>query len=797
MKIAILAPHPSPLVIGGAENLFWGLQEALSQAGHVCDVIGQISPERSLPEVLTSYLAFAQLDLSGYDCVISGKYPAWMAPHRDHRLYLLHRLRGLYDTYSGPSLSPELASLPAVAALRPGGASAPLSTDMSVVRASVEALLAAGEAVLPPGAFAYPGPLARELVHALDGCALNSRRITRFAAISRTVAQRADYVPRGSAVGVLYPPPHRNDYSCGKADYFFTSSRLDRPKRIDLLIKAMALTTIDVPLLIAGTGPDRERLEALAQGDARIRFLGFVPDDEMPRLYRDALAVPFVPYDEDYGLVTIEAMKSGKPVLTTHDAGGPCEFVDQDRTGLSCAPTPEAVAAGLERLASAREQSVAMGQAAAKKVEAVTWERVVEGLTGPVSRSRIRPVPRRKKIVVATTMPIYPPQGGGQARVFHLYRHLAKTIDVSIVSFGTPGDAVAQTEIAPGLVEIRVDKSPAHDRLERRLMTAMDEIPVTDVIMPQLSALTPAYRVALEKAGRDCDAFVACHPYLMNEIEAVSRGQPLWFEAQDVEYSLKQQAFARLQGHEAVLAEVEAIERRCWSRARFVYGCTSADLNELERLYGKTRALICEVPNGVALDEIAFTPPAARLAARKALGFPKQTMALFLGSWHSPNLEAVEAILKFAAGLPSVTFLVAGSAGLPFKSRPRPDNVRLLGPVSYSMRAVLLASADIALNPMVSGTGSNLKMLDYFAAGVPVLSTAFGARGLAVEPHRHAFVSPIDQFPSALAEFPSMDRGSLTTMIEAAYDLALTRYSWASVAQDLLQTIETHRLFER
>ncbi len=83
-------------------------------------------------------------------------------------------------------------------------------------------------------------------------------------------------------VDVLYPPPHRDNYSCGKSSYFFTSSRLDRPKRIDLLIEAMKSVKGDIPLLIAGTGPDEARLKAIAGDDPRIRFLGYVPDDDMP-----------------------------------------------------------------------------------------------------------------------------------------------------------------------------------------------------------------------------------------------------------------------------------------------------------------------------------------------------------------------------------------------------------------------------------------------------------------------------------------------------------------------------------
>jgi glycosyltransferase involved in cell wall biosynthesis len=794
MRVGIIAPHPAPLAIGGAENLFWGLQQAIIHAGHECEVIGHVSPERNLDEVLTSYLEASRFEVGSFDCVITGKYPSWMVRHPDHRIYLLHRLRGLYDTYSGGHLPPELARIPAVAALRPGGPHAPMTTDRNVVLRSVETLFAMGAAQLPAHAWDYPGPLARELIHALDACAFNNTYIRRFAAISKTVATRAGYFPPGSQATVLYPPPHRSDYSCGGGDYFFTSSRLDAPKRLALLIEAMALFDGDVPLLIAGVGPERDRLENLAAGDPRIRFLGFVPDDQMPSLYRDALAVPFIPIDEDYGLVTLEAMKSSKPVLTTRDSGGPCEFVEHERTGLICEPTPISIAAGLRRLYHSPAAAEMMGRAAAELVKPVTWEHVAEGLVGQIPRRFGKPRRRRKKIVLATTMPIYPPQGGGQARVYHLYRNLAKDVDVSIVSFGAPGDPVKADEIAPNLTEIRVGKSLQHDRLERKLMAAMSGIPVTDVAMPRLSTFTPAYRETLHWASRDCDAFIACHPYLIGEIESVRRRQPIWFEAQDVEVTLKRHAFESVPGHERIIADVIATERRCWTRSQFVFGCTQTDLTQLKAIYGSTNALSCEVPNGVALDEVRYTPLSARRLARAALGHQDQALALFLGSWHPPNLDAVEQIISMSKALPQIQFLVAGSAGVPFKSRDVPRNISFLGPVSQQVRDILLASVDIALNPMSSGTGSNLKMVDYFAAGIPVISTPFGARGLPVRDREHLVISNLENFEASLAEMAELKDPLLEKMTISALNLVTSQYSWDVIAEKLIEFIEFHDL---
>ena len=101
----------------------------------------------------------------------------------------------------------------------------------------------------------------------------------------------------------------------------------------------------DVPLLITGTGEDEKALRAAAAGDRRIRFLGNVDEAALSDLYADALLVPFVPKHEDYGLITIEAFKSGKPVLTCTDSGETLEFVRDGHNGYVVEPNAREIAA--------------------------------------------------------------------------------------------------------------------------------------------------------------------------------------------------------------------------------------------------------------------------------------------------------------------------------------------------------------------------------------------------------------------------------------------------------------------
>ncbi|MBU3721186.1 MAG: hypothetical protein FGM22_10650, partial [Burkholderiaceae bacterium] len=99
-RIALVAPQSVPAVVGGAENLWAGLIAHFNRLPGVnAELVLLPSPEKTLPEILQTYAAFARLDLSCFDQVISTTHPAWAVCHPNHTVYLQHTLRGLYDTY--------------------------------------------------------------------------------------------------------------------------------------------------------------------------------------------------------------------------------------------------------------------------------------------------------------------------------------------------------------------------------------------------------------------------------------------------------------------------------------------------------------------------------------------------------------------------------------------------------------------------------------------------------------------------------------------------------------------------
>ena len=382
MDIAIVAPCPIPYMIGGAENLWSGLQRHLNEhTPHQAEIIKLPSRELSFWELIDSYRHFAELDLTGFDLVVSSKYPAWMVGHPNHVVYMLHRLRDLYDTYDVMNLPQEYADPPpAVRDLRTFMAEhAGRREALPEFFARVAALRGA------PGVredlFAFPGPFVRELVHFLDGIGLAPSAIRRYGAISAAVGERPGYFPPGADVFVAHPPTGLEGLRGGRGRYLFTVSRLDAPKRIDLLIAAMGQVSAGVELRIAGAGPEEARLRELAAGDPRISFCGRVGDAALADLYAGARAVAFIPQLEDFGLVTLEAMLAGKPVITCTDSGGTAELVEDGVTGLVVSPEAGARAAAIERLWSSRREARRMGEAGRQRAAAVSWDGVVEQLT--------------------------------------------------------------------------------------------------------------------------------------------------------------------------------------------------------------------------------------------------------------------------------------------------------------------------------------------------------------------------------------------------------------------------------
>lgn len=130
----------------------------------------------------------------------------------------------------------------------------------------------------------------------------------------------------------------------------FTMRRLVRRMGVDLLIEAVRRLP-NVRLVVGGDGPERAALES--QADGRAEFLGYVPDNELPKRYSEADLVVLPTRElEGFGLVLIEAMACGTPAMGTRIGGIPEVLEGLDPRLVIPEPTPDAIAAAIESFRS-------------------------------------------------------------------------------------------------------------------------------------------------------------------------------------------------------------------------------------------------------------------------------------------------------------------------------------------------------------------------------------------------------------------------------------------------------------
>ncbi|NUH65551.1 glycosyltransferase [Sulfitobacter sp. S0837] len=349
MRIGVVRTQV-PFVSGGAERHAAGLVHALREYGHeACEIS---LPFKWYPvAVLADSIRAAQMiDLSQaegvpIDMMIGLKFPAYLADHPNPVFWLIHQHRQAYDLWD----------------------------------AGTSDLLDAPD-----------GMMARNMVQSADRAAF-ARSSRPIYANSRNVAGRLEKYLGLPSTPLYHPPPLAEQLrQGGYGDYLFAPGRLNPSKRVDLMLRALAKVPGPLRLVIAGVPENPAYLEELRNLAAalgisgRVEWLGGIDDATMIRHYAQCRAVVFTPQDEDLGYITLEAMLSGKAVITTTDAGGPLEFISHEREGLITASDPEALSQAFIALHEDATLAETMGSAGLKHYQGlnISWEHVVQTLTG-------------------------------------------------------------------------------------------------------------------------------------------------------------------------------------------------------------------------------------------------------------------------------------------------------------------------------------------------------------------------------------------------------------------------------
>ena len=331
------------------------------------------------------------------------------------------------------------------------------------------------------------------------------------------------------------------------------------------------------------------------------------------------------------------------------------------------------------------------------------------------------------KFLMVNTYPSNPARHGGGIRIQSLWGSMPADISAqAVVLAHTDGGAALMplTRARAGFEQ----HVPFWPELRAAIaqLSAVTGTSSDDVALALAATGDDPFTRALHAAvGSGADALVLVHPFMVRQAIAAAPGMPIIYDSQNVEADLKASMFRDDEGGRKAVELVAQLEAEACAHASLVVCCTEDDRRRLIERYGVAANIVHVIPNGASIVSAVFTPWTAR-----DLTAPR---CVFAGSGHAPNLEAAAIVIEAAASLPEVGFDLVGDLASGLGHLALPPNVVLHGRVSDAEKQRLFAHAALALNPMKVGSGSNLKLVDYLAAGLPVLSSPVGARGFSPE----------------------------------------------------------------
>lgn len=343
MKVLVLSVR-QPFVWGGAEELASNLVRQLQAAGHEAEELSLPFTWEPPTRLIEEMVIARSIRVANADRVIALKFPAYMIPHDNKVIWLLHQFRQAYDLFDA------------------GQSSITRDQQSDVLRAAIRA----GD----EQAFA------------------SAKRLFAVAVAAKRLAKY-----HGIKAEILSAPLNDPELFCGGPDdgFIFAGGRIGAAKRQELLLRALPYAP-GVKMVFAGPPDSPMRATELATlavrlGVAdRVTFdLRLLPRAELASLVNRCTASAYIPFDKDsVGYVTMEAFAAGKPVLTATDSGGVLDIVHHGESGLVSEPRAEALGEGLARLVNNRVEAGRMGAAGRDLLAqlGLNWETTLEKLLG-------------------------------------------------------------------------------------------------------------------------------------------------------------------------------------------------------------------------------------------------------------------------------------------------------------------------------------------------------------------------------------------------------------------------------
>jgi glycosyltransferase involved in cell wall biosynthesis len=509
-----------------------------------------------------------------------------------------------------------------------------------------------------------------------------------------------------------------------------------------------------------------------------VRSLGFLEESDKRRQL-EGCAAALNPMFSGAGtnLKMLDYMATGAPIVTTPIGARGLDLKHGVDAFLSEARD---YAESLRTVVRAPGAAKAAGVAAKQKAFAeYTWARIAERVRDdiqsvPARTARVSSAgaAARQLLLVVNDFSVAHATGGGQVRIRELLTELGREFDVVLLCL-TPEPYRRELRVAPGFTEVKIPKTSEHRGAETRARCE-GPVSVDDLVAAEYCARNVEFIATFRRYADQAAAVVFEHPYIAPLIDCVPTGTPIVYSSLNVESDLKAATLRRRPDAVRRIADVIELEDVLLGRADLVVCVSQHDRQRFRETHPDRRYEV--IPSGARAD-LPETPAHRRLFA-DGDRLRGRAFAAFIGSAHMPNIAAAQFLIDMIApDVPEVTFAVIGSVCDAVKALRRPRNVLLFGLLGEAEKNVLLAQATLAINPLFEGGGSSLKVPDFFAAGLPLVSTRVGVRGYDVVDGEHFLAAEPANFAPLVRRLAS-DEGLRHRLARNAHEFWQTHLDW-------------------
>lgn len=461
-----------------------------------------------------------------------------------------------------------------------------------------------------------------------------------------------------------------------------------------------------------------------------VNLLGQVNDEQKAICFEDCtVALNPVTLGSGTNIKMLDYMVHKIPVLTTPFGARGLQLVDSE-TALIC--ELEMFSAKLKNAGHLKLSKIA--ENGYKHIEKhFSWNTIAKNTTEMITSTKNRAdlSISRPGLVLVNDYTVTGRNAGGAARITNLFSYLADHFRVYLICLSRSRHE--NKKIAGGFTE---EAFPWPDKMREASLKANAEsnISIDDVLASRHGENQEELTARLQELMSEAQFVVLQHCYMAPAVDyclkkiAVEEKPIVMYEAHNFELDMKKDLLSELKDFEAIINEVKSLEELALKISDRVICVSEKDAEKYRLLDDEKQYDVIE--NGVEIFPLDIEQHKNNL------------IAVFIGSAHMPNIEAMHFILnELAPACPDIHFIIAGRCCESAIRSFIPDNVQLVGELNEQEKYKLYNAAHVGLNPVFTGGGSSLKLGDYMAAGLAVVSSHFGARGYNLIPDYHLLIT--------------------------------------------------------